>query len=76
MPAMLLDYMWHMSLYGLITMRGSGRERLRTFGIGVLISAAVVEAYYLCTADIKVPKDGFRVNMVCYYLNGSTQGGD
>ena len=73
LPAVLLDYMWHMSLYGLITMRGTGRERLRALGTGIFISAAVLEAYYLCTADIKVPKDGFRINMVrC----GSTKVGD
>lgn len=65
---MLLDYAWHMCLYGLITMRGTGRERLRTLGTGILVSAAMLEAYYLCTADIKVPRDGFRVNMVCYYF--------
>ena len=76
LPAMLLDYMWHMSLYGLITMRGTGRERLRALGTGILVSAAVLEAYYLCTADIKVPKDGFRVNMVCCCLKESTKGGD
>lgn len=64
LPAMLLDYGWHMSIYGLITMRGTGRERLRTLGTGILVSAAVLEAYYLCTADVKVPRDGFRVNMV------------
>ena len=61
---MLLDYALNMSLYGLITMRGTGRERLRTLGTGILVSAAVFEAYYLCTADVKVPRDGFRVNMV------------
>ena len=65
---MLLDYAWHMSLHGLITMRGTGRERLRTLGTGIIVSAAVVEAYYLCTADIKVPRDGFRVNMVRHYI--------
>jgi hypothetical protein len=66
---MLLDYGWHMSVYGLITMRGSGRERLRTLGTGIFVSAAVLEVYYLCTADVKVPRDGFRVNMVRQYLH-------
>jgi hypothetical protein len=64
LPAMLLDYLWHISVHGLITMRGTGRERLRVLGTGIFISAAVLEAYYLCTAEVKVPRDGFRVNMV------------
>lgn len=73
--AALLDYIRNILLYGLVTMRGTGRERLRLLGTGALVLAAAFEAWWIATVDIQVPRDGLGVVMVssigtpCAYSN-------
>lgn len=45
-------------------MRGTGRERLRLLGTGLLVTSAAFEAYWIATVDIQVPRDGLGVVMV------------
>lgn len=59
----LVDYIRNICLYGLVTMRGTGRERLRLLGTGVLVTAAAFEAWWISTVDIQVPRDGLGVVM-------------
>ncbi|KAJ3477839.1 hypothetical protein NLI96_g10187 [Meripilus lineatus] len=58
LPGPLLQYIREAFIIGLITITGSFRERWRTYAIGALVIAAVVEGYYTLTADITIPKDG------------------
>lgn len=66
LPTGALDYIRNVLLYGLVTLRGTGRERLRLLGTGVLVSAAAFEAWWLATVDIQVPRDGLGVVMVSF----------
>jgi ABC-type enterobactin transport system permease subunit len=59
-----LDYIRIILLYGLVTMRGTGRERLRLLGTGVLVVCAAFEAWWIATVDMQVPRDGQGVIMV------------
>jgi hypothetical protein len=45
-------------------MRGTGRERLRLLGTGVLVTAAAFEVWWISTVNIQVPRDGLGVVMV------------
>lgn len=60
----LLDYIRNILLYGLVTTQGTGRERLRLLGTGVLVMGAAFEAWWIATVDIQVPRDGLGVVMV------------
>lgn len=64
LPIALLDYLRNIFLFGLVTMQGTGRERLRLLGTGVLVVAAAFEAWWICTVEIQVPRDGLGVIMV------------
>ncbi|KAG8830126.1 hypothetical protein FRC17_005378 [Serendipita sp. 399] len=59
----LLDYIRNIVLYGFVTVRGEGRERLRLLGTGVLVTAAAFEAWWIATVEIQVPRDALTVIM-------------
>lgn len=63
LPLALLDYLRNIFIYGIVTLRGTGRERLRLLGTGALVTAAAFEAWWIATVDIKVPRDGLGVTM-------------
>ena len=52
------------ALAGLLTMRGTGRERWRTYVVGALLCAAGLEAYWIATVTIDIPPNGLDVFMV------------
>lgn len=51
-------------MIGFVTIRGSGHERWRTYAIGALVGAFIVEEYKVATAPVRIPQDGKGVFMV------------
>lgn len=64
LPAALLSYIREAAVVGIVTIKGTRRERLRTMGLGLLVGAAVVEGYWVSTAHITVPEHEGPVTMV------------
>ncbi|TDL22068.1 hypothetical protein BD410DRAFT_866167 [Rickenella mellea] len=52
LPRPLLEYVRELAVVGLVTIRGSGRERWRPWGLGAVLGAAGVEAYWVVSAEI------------------------
>jgi hypothetical protein len=46
---------------GLITVRGSHRSRWRTYSVSTVVIAAMVEAYWLLTVPIEIPRGGTEI---------------
>ncbi|KZT70412.1 hypothetical protein DAEQUDRAFT_744676 [Daedalea quercina L-15889] len=63
LPRALAEYIREVAVVGVLTIRGSGRERWRTYAVGALACGAVVEAYWVATATIDVPSNGLDVTM-------------
>ena len=49
---------------GLMTIRGSGHERWRTYAVGVVVGAFILEGYTLTTTPLRIPRNGMNVFMV------------
>ncbi|KAI0747147.1 hypothetical protein C8Q80DRAFT_1179676 [Daedaleopsis nitida] len=62
-PRMALGYVKQGVVIGLVTIRGSGHERWRTWAIGALVGAFIFEGYTLNTTPINIPRDGMNVFM-------------
>ncbi|OBZ77475.1 hypothetical protein A0H81_02705 [Grifola frondosa] len=63
LPRALLGYVREAAVLGLITIKGSGRERWRTYAIGALVCTAVMEGYWITTVPIRIPQEGQDVLM-------------
>ncbi|KZT24148.1 hypothetical protein NEOLEDRAFT_1094760 [Neolentinus lepideus HHB14362 ss-1] len=63
LPNPLLGYLWEAAVLGLVTIRGSFRERWRKWGVGALVATAVMEAYWILTVEVKIPRSGKGVTM-------------
>ncbi|TFK49295.1 hypothetical protein OE88DRAFT_1662754 [Heliocybe sulcata] len=63
LPTPLLEYLREAAVAGLVTIRGSFRERWRKWGVGALVVTAVVEAYWILTVEVKIPRSGKCVTM-------------
>lgn len=48
----------------LITMSGSGKEALRKYAVAFLVLGALVEAYWLATVGIGIPKDPYAPTLM------------
>ncbi|KAJ7598469.1 hypothetical protein C8J56DRAFT_167553 [Mycena floridula] len=57
-PEFILGYITEAAVMGVVTIRGTGRERFRTWAVGLLVVAAVVEAYFTISMDIRIPTEG------------------
>ncbi|KAH8116036.1 hypothetical protein DFH11DRAFT_1507063 [Phellopilus nigrolimitatus] len=59
-PGPLLEYVCEAAAVGLVTIRGSGRERLRIWALAALAAAACAEAYFVSATDVVFPasRDG------------------
>lgn len=64
LPRALAEYVREIALAGLLTIRGTGRERWRTYVVGALLCIAAAEAYWTATATIDIPPNGLDVFMV------------
>ncbi|KAK0442109.1 hypothetical protein EV421DRAFT_594387 [Armillaria borealis] len=53
----ILSYIREIAIVGLVTIRGTYRERHRTLGIGALICVAVMEGYFKTTRIIQIPNE-------------------
>ncbi|KAK0215640.1 hypothetical protein IW262DRAFT_228005 [Armillaria fumosa] len=53
----ILSYIREIAIVGLVTIRGTCRERHRTLGISALICVAVMEGYFKTTRVIQVPNE-------------------
>ena len=65
-PRMALGYIRECAVAGLMTIRGSGHERWRTYAVGVIVGAFILEGYWLATTPIRIPHDGKNVFMVSH----------
>ncbi|KAK1226680.1 hypothetical protein PQX77_010323 [Marasmius sp. AFHP31] len=54
-------------MIGLITIRSTSLERYRSFAIGLLVTAAAGEAYWISTVGIPIPRDGREPNPVMWH---------
>ncbi|KAJ7732201.1 hypothetical protein B0H14DRAFT_2409325, partial [Mycena olivaceomarginata] len=63
LPSALLSYIWAAAAIGLVTIVNSGRERYRTLAVAAVAGAFCVEAYYIVTVSIEIPKDDKPVFM-------------
>ncbi|KAJ7150932.1 hypothetical protein C8R43DRAFT_1127845 [Mycena crocata] len=63
LPRAMLSYIFATIIVGIVTMGGSGRERYRTLAVAALVGAFCIEAYYIATVSIEVPKDDKSVFM-------------
>ncbi|KAJ7201599.1 hypothetical protein GGX14DRAFT_655469 [Mycena pura] len=63
LPQALLSYIWAATVIGIITVNYSGRERYRTLAVAAVAGAFCLEAYYIATAPIEIPKDDRKVFM-------------
>ena len=63
-PRMALGYIRECAMAGLMTIRGSGHERWRTYAVGVVVGAFILEGYTLTTTPLRIPRNGMNVFMV------------
>ncbi|CDO71154.1 hypothetical protein BN946_scf184845.g24 [Trametes cinnabarina] len=62
-PRIALGYVKAAAVVGLITIKGSGHERLRTWSVALIVAAFIVEGYWIATTPIGIPRDGRNVFM-------------
>ncbi|KAJ6532774.1 hypothetical protein DFH09DRAFT_993732 [Mycena vulgaris] len=63
LPRVLISYICATAAIGLVTISSSGHERYRTLAVATVAGAFCVEAYYISTVTIKIPKDDEPVFM-------------
>ncbi|KAJ6572118.1 hypothetical protein B0H19DRAFT_936254 [Mycena capillaripes] len=63
LPGALLSYIWATAVIGIVTINNSGHERYRTLAVAAVAGAFCVEAYYISTVTIEIPKDDKPVFM-------------
>ncbi|KAJ7089191.1 hypothetical protein B0H15DRAFT_839823 [Mycena belliarum] len=63
LPRVLLSYITATAVIGLVTIANSGHERYRTLAVAVVAGAFCLEAYYISSATIQIPKDDKPVFM-------------
>lgn len=54
LPRPLLEYTREAVIVGVVTIRGSVRERWRPWGLGILGLSAALEAYFLMTTNLTI----------------------
>lgn len=64
LPGALLEYIREAAVLGLLTVHQSGRTRWRTYVLGALVCAAILEGYQIITTSVKIPENGMGVFMV------------
>ncbi|KAF7318294.1 hypothetical protein HMN09_00338100 [Mycena chlorophos] len=57
LPDAMLSYIWAATVVGLVTINNTGHERYRTLAVGAIAGSFAVEAYYIATSPIEIPKD-------------------
>ncbi|KAJ3811690.1 hypothetical protein F5876DRAFT_39076 [Lentinula aff. lateritia] len=57
LPSALWDYLREVCIVGALTLRGTRHAQHRSFSVGVLVAAAMFEAYLTLTAKISIPED-------------------
>ncbi|KAI8971262.1 hypothetical protein BD414DRAFT_426335 [Trametes punicea] len=62
-PRIALGYVKAAAVAGLVTIRGSGHERWRTYAVALIVAAFIVEGYWIATTPIGIPRDGLNVFM-------------
>ncbi|KAL0958017.1 hypothetical protein HGRIS_000192 [Hohenbuehelia grisea] len=67
LPGPLLAYIQEAALIGLVTIRGTHRERWRTLGVGAVVAAAVLEGWYISTVPIRIPRKGEKTGVVMWH---------
>jgi len=54
-PGFLLSYIKQAAVIGVVTIRGTGKERYRSSAVGFVVLAAIAEAYWISTVQIRIP---------------------
>ncbi|KAI0777343.1 hypothetical protein BD413DRAFT_609721 [Trametes elegans] len=62
-PRIAHGYVAAAAVAGLVTVRGSGHERWRTYAVALLAAAFFLEGYWIATTPIGIPRDGLNVFM-------------
>ncbi|KAF8217699.1 hypothetical protein K438DRAFT_1914099 [Mycena galopus ATCC 62051] len=57
LPRAMLSYICAIAVIGLVTIVNSGRERYRTLAVAAVAGAFCLEAYYIATVSIEIPRD-------------------
>ncbi|TFK70029.1 hypothetical protein BDN72DRAFT_795923 [Pluteus cervinus] len=65
----LLSYVFEALLIGIITLKNSHRESLRTHALGVLVCAGVLETYYRLTESVVLPQRGSNETVYMWHNN-------
>ncbi|THH30570.1 hypothetical protein EUX98_g3622 [Antrodiella citrinella] len=64
LPGPLLEYVRETAFIALVTIRGSHRERWRTYASAGVVCVAALEGYMVASHAVRVPKDGLGVFML------------
>ncbi|KAJ2956827.1 hypothetical protein NUW54_g14640 [Trametes sanguinea] len=62
-PRIALGYVKTAAVVGLVTIKGSGHERMRTWSVSLIVAAFIMEGYWIATTPIGIPRDGQNVFM-------------
>ncbi|KAI5121131.1 hypothetical protein M0805_002803 [Coniferiporia weirii] len=54
LPRPLFEYVVQAAVVGIVTIRGTGREGWRYRGLGAVVAAALLETYFIMTADMRI----------------------
>ncbi|KAG7447007.1 uncharacterized protein BT62DRAFT_97226 [Guyanagaster necrorhizus] len=65
----ILSYICEIAIVGVVTIRGTHRERHRTLGVVALICAAVMEGYCKMTRSIQIPNDPDATSVFMWHDN-------
>lgn len=68
----VLLYLREAAAIGLVTIRGTHRERWRKYGVGLLVFSAIVEIYWTLSVEIQISQgNSHNVVMVCVGISAS-----
>ncbi|KAJ8474593.1 hypothetical protein ONZ45_g15898 [Pleurotus djamor] len=67
LPQHVLSYIHEVTILGLVTIRGTQRERWRTMAICAAIAGGLSEIYWLYTVPVSVPRRGEKTDVIMWH---------